>query len=78
VLRWYRDFLPAQHEDLYGFFATMTIPPGDPFPADLHLQKACGIVCASREIRPTPTRRSRRCASSPRSGRASARCPIRR
>jgi hypothetical protein len=44
VLSWYRDFLPAQHDDLYGFFATMTIPPGDPFPAELHLQKACGVV----------------------------------
>ena len=44
VLSWYRDFLPAQHEDLYGFFATMTIPPGDPFPAELHLRKACGVV----------------------------------
>jgi FAD/FMN-containing dehydrogenase len=44
VLRWYRDFMPAQPEDLYGFFATMTIPPGDPFPTELHLQKACGIV----------------------------------
>ena len=43
VLSWYRDFLPAQHEDLYGFFAMMTIPPGDPFP-ELHLQKACGVV----------------------------------
>ena len=44
VLSWYRDFLPAQHDDLYGFFATLTIPPGDPFPAELHLQKACGVV----------------------------------
>ena len=44
VLSWYRDFLPAQDEDLYGFFATMVVPPGDPFPAELHLQKACGVV----------------------------------
>ncbi|HSU08758.1 MAG TPA: FAD-binding oxidoreductase [Pseudonocardia sp.] len=44
VLSWYRDFMPAQNEDLYGFFATMTVPPGDPFPAELHLRKACGVV----------------------------------
>lgn len=44
VLRWYRDFLPAQPDDLYGFFAVMVIPPGDPFPAELHLRKACGVV----------------------------------
>ena len=44
ILSWYRDFLPAQDEDLYGFFATMTVPPADPFPADFHLQKACAVV----------------------------------
>ena len=44
VLRWYRDFLPAQPDDLYGFFAVMIIPPGDPFPPELHLRKACGVV----------------------------------
>lgn len=44
VLAWYRDFLPAQDEDLYGFFAAMTVPPADPFPADFHMQKACAVV----------------------------------
>ncbi len=44
VLRWYRDFLPAQDDDLYGFFAAMTVPPADAFPAAFHLHKACAIV----------------------------------
>ncbi|MFN8033405.1 MAG: FAD-binding oxidoreductase [Mycobacterium sp.] len=44
VLRWFRDFLPAQDEDLYGFFATMTVPPAPPFPEAFHLQKACAVV----------------------------------
>jgi FAD/FMN-containing dehydrogenase len=44
VLRWYRDFLPAQDDDLYGFFATMTVPPVDAFPEAFHLQKACAVV----------------------------------
>lgn len=44
ILSWYRDFLPAADEDLYGFFAAMTVPPADPFPADFHLQKACAVV----------------------------------
>jgi FAD/FMN-containing dehydrogenase len=44
VLTWFRDFLPAQDEDLYGFFATMTVPPAAPFPEAFHLQKACAIV----------------------------------
>lgn len=44
VLRWYRDFLPAQPGDLYGFFATLTVPPVEPFPEPFHLHKACAIV----------------------------------
>lgn len=44
VLSWYREFMPAQDDDLYGFFATMTVPPVDPFPQAFHLHKACAIV----------------------------------
>jgi FAD/FMN-containing dehydrogenase len=44
ILRWYRDFLPAQDEDLYGFFASMTVPPVAPFPEAFHLHKACAVV----------------------------------
>jgi len=44
ILSWFRDFMPAQDEDLYGFFATMTVPPGDPFPPEFHMQKACAVV----------------------------------
>ncbi|OBI80824.1 oxidoreductase [Mycobacterium asiaticum] len=44
ILSWYRDFLPAQDEDLYGFFATMTVPPAPPFPEAFHLHKACAVV----------------------------------
>jgi FAD/FMN-containing dehydrogenase len=44
VLRWYREFLPAQPDALSGFFAFLTVPPGPPFPEELHLRKVCGIV----------------------------------
>ncbi|MGH9292444.1 MAG: FAD-binding oxidoreductase [Acidimicrobiales bacterium] len=44
VLRWYRDFMPAQDDELYGFFATMTVPPAPQFPEAFHLHKACAIV----------------------------------
>ncbi|MGX1885970.1 FAD-binding oxidoreductase [Streptomyces sp. NPDC055287] len=44
VLRWYRDFLPRAPEDLNGFFAALTIPPGPPFPEEIHGQKMCGVV----------------------------------
>jgi FAD/FMN-containing dehydrogenase len=44
VLRWYREFLPAAPAQLGGFFAFLVVPPADPFPQELHMQKMCGIV----------------------------------
>jgi len=44
VLQWYRDFLPAQPDDLGGFISMMSVPPGPPFPEELHLRKVCAIV----------------------------------
>jgi FAD/FMN-containing dehydrogenase len=44
VLGWYRDFLPAQPDELGGFFVFLSIPPGPPFPEELHLRKVCGVV----------------------------------
>ncbi|WP_406421115.1 FAD-binding oxidoreductase [Streptomyces sp. NBC_00873] len=44
VLEWYRDFLPQAPEDLNGFFAALTVPPGPPFPEEIHGQRMCGVV----------------------------------
>ena len=44
VMRWYRDFIASAPEDLNGFFAFMTVPPVDPFPAELQGKKVCGVV----------------------------------
>jgi FAD/FMN-containing dehydrogenase len=44
VLRWYREFLPHAPEDLNGFFAILVVPPGPPFPEEIHRQKMCGVV----------------------------------
>ena len=44
VLGWYREFQPSAPEDLYGFFALLTVPPAPPFPAELQLRKMCGII----------------------------------
>jgi hypothetical protein len=44
LLGWYRDFMPAQADELNGFFAFLSIPPGPPFPEELHLRKVCGVV----------------------------------
>ena len=44
VMKWYRDFIVNAPEDLNGWFAFLTVPPGPPFPENLHLKKMCGIV----------------------------------
>jgi FAD/FMN-containing dehydrogenase len=44
ILSWYREFIPNAPEELNGFFAFLTVPPGPPFPEELHLQKMCGVV----------------------------------
>jgi hypothetical protein len=44
VMKWYREFITQAPEEMNGFFAMMAVPPGPPFPAELHLKKMCGIV----------------------------------
>src|SRR5581483_8567426 len=44
VLRWYGEFLPQAPDELGGFFAFLGIPPGPPFPEELHLRPVCGIA----------------------------------
>jgi hypothetical protein len=44
VMKWYRDFILKAPKELNGFFAFLTVPPGPPFPENLHFKKMCGIV----------------------------------
>jgi FAD/FMN-containing dehydrogenase len=44
LLAWWREFGPAQPDDLGGFFAFLSVPPGPPFPEELHLRKVCGVL----------------------------------
>ena len=44
ILKWYREFTVQAPEEINGFFAFMTVPPGPPFPEALHMKKMCGIV----------------------------------
>ncbi len=46
VMQWYRDFIVKAPDDLSGFFAFLSVPPGPPFPENLHNKKMCGIVWA--------------------------------
>ncbi len=44
ILRWYREFIRAAPRQLGGFFAFLVVPPADPFPEALHMEKMCGVV----------------------------------
>jgi len=44
VMSAYREFILNAPEQVNGFFALLTIPPAPMFPAQLHLQKVCGIM----------------------------------
>jgi FAD/FMN-containing dehydrogenase len=44
AMRFYRDTITGAPEDLNGWFAFLTVPPGAPFPEDLWLKKMCGVV----------------------------------
>ena len=44
MMRWYRDFIKTAPDEMSGFFAFLTVPPGPPFPEPLHGKKMCGIV----------------------------------
>jgi hypothetical protein len=44
IMKWYREFITGAPEEITGFFAFLTVPPGPPFPEALHLKKMCGIV----------------------------------
>ena len=44
LLSWWREFGPAQPDELSGFFAFLSVPPGPPFPEELHLRKVCAVL----------------------------------
>jgi FAD/FMN-containing dehydrogenase len=44
ILSWYRDFLPQAPDEMNAWFGFLTVPPADPFPPELQLQKVAGIL----------------------------------
>lgn len=44
VMKFYDKITKNASNDLYGFFAFLTVPPVDPFPQHLQMKKVCGIV----------------------------------
>ncbi len=43
VMEFFRTFITQAPEDINGFFAFLTVPPGPPFPEHLHNKKMCAI-----------------------------------
>lgn len=44
TMRWYRSWLPNASEDFGTFYLTAKVPPGEPFPEEIHNQKVCGLM----------------------------------
>ena len=44
AMKFYDEITKNASNDLYGFFAFLIVPPGDPFPEHLHMQRVCGVV----------------------------------
>jgi len=44
MLAAYREYLPTLPRNATGFFCFHTVPPGPPFPEEIHMRKVCGIV----------------------------------
>jgi len=44
VLKAYRDWIGTAPREVGAFFCWHTVPPGPPFPEELHLRQVCGIV----------------------------------
>ena len=44
IVRLYREWLPAQPDDIYAFLAILTVPPAEPFPEEIRLHKVCALI----------------------------------
>ena len=79
IMRWYREFSLQAPEDLYGFFAFLSVPPGPPFPEHLHNKNMCAVVWCYGGIWKTPRKPSglsaKRSAPPPSSSSAPCPCP---
>ncbi len=44
TMKWYREWFPTQPNDVYAFYLVAEVPPGDPFPEEIHNEKVCGLL----------------------------------
>ncbi len=45
AMRFYRQYMAAAPDDMTAVFAFLIVPPGEPFPEELHNKTVCGVVC---------------------------------
>ena len=65
VMRWYEGFIRDAPDELGGWFAYLSVPPGPPFPEELHLRKVCAVVYTQPGEEETPALREARSYGTP-------------
>ena len=65
VMRWYDGFIREAPDELGGWFAFLSVPPGPPFPEELHLRKVCAVVWTQPGEEETPELREGRSFGTP-------------
>ena len=65
VMRWYSDFIASAPDELGGWFIYASVPPGPPFPEELHLRKVCGVVWTQVGEEESPALREARSFGTP-------------
>jgi FAD/FMN-containing dehydrogenase len=65
VLKWYRDFVPAQPDELGIWYGLVSVPPGPPFPEELHLRRVAALVVTQAGETESPALREARSFGKP-------------
>lgn len=65
VLRWYRDFVPQQPDSLGIWYGLVSVPPGPPFPEELHLRRVAALVLTQVGDEESPALREARSFGTP-------------
>jgi FAD/FMN-containing dehydrogenase len=65
LLRWYDGFIASAPDELGGWFAYLSVPPGPHFPEELHLRKVCTVIWTQPGEEESPALREARAYGKP-------------
>jgi FAD/FMN-containing dehydrogenase len=65
LLRWYDGFIGSAPDELGGWFAYLSVPPGPHFPEELHLRKVCTVIWTQPGEEESPALREARAYGKP-------------